>query len=268
MLTAKKRLTARSLSNSEHLKDELKTQLGLPKAIGLLEVWDRDFEDWVGVGDLGQIADKAKLRVSYTESSTASGGGGANGPVFRVGATLDGGRYTLTELIAEGGMGSVFKGTDSSLGQVVVVKIPQRAEDARRLRRTAPAPQKRIYWEGRLWAPGYPWMPPSQPWVRLGPLGASPVAGGGGHLLAFGLLSNVAARGGQTGADHFSSKPRLVLPTAPQIGRGGRRNAFKLQIWAIGGPSTRHRQAVPKNQIQTFLPPYLLSLRNRYGLAL
>jgi hypothetical protein len=32
----------------------------------------------------------------------------------------------------------------------------------------------------------------------------------------------VAARGGQTGADHLSSKPRLVLPTAPQIGRGGR----------------------------------------------
>jgi hypothetical protein len=183
MLTAKKRLTARSLSNSEHLKDELKTQLSLPKAIGLLEVWDRDFEDWVGVGDLGQIADKAKLRVSYTESSTASGGGGANGPVFRVGATLDGGRYTLTELIAEGGMGSVFKGTDSSLGQVVVVKIPQRAEDARRLRRTPP-PETDLL--GR--PPLGPWVPLDAALAAMGPSRAPwGIPGGrrGGAFISF-----------------------------------------------------------------------------------
>jgi hypothetical protein len=72
---------------------------------------------------------------------------------------------------------------------------------------------KRINRDGRLWAPGYPWRPPPRPWVRLGaslgPLGASPMAGGG-HVLAFVFLSIVTARGGQTGADHFSSKPRLL----------------------------------------------------------
>ena len=106
---------------------------------------------------------------------------------------------------------------------------------------------KRIYWEHRLWAPGYPWRPPPRPWVRLGPLGASPVAGGG-HILAFVFLSIMARRGGQTGADHFSSKPRLVLPTVPQIGRGGRRNAFKLHERAIGGPLTRNKQTLAPNR--------------------
>jgi hypothetical protein len=58
-----------------------------------------------------------------------------------------------------------------------------------------------------------------------GPLG-HPRWPGGGRTLAPVFLSTAAARGGQTGglagADHLPSNPRLVLPTAPQIGRGGR----------------------------------------------
>jgi hypothetical protein len=46
------------------------------------------------------------------------------------------------------------------------------------------APKKRIYWGGRLWCPMYPWETPPRPWVRLGPLVASP--GGGGHTHAQG----------------------------------------------------------------------------------
>ena len=86
----------------------------------------------------------------------------------------------------------------------------------------------------------------ASPWGISGPEGHRRWPGG--HILAFVFLSIVTARGGQTGADHFSSKPRLVLPTVPQIGRGGRRNAFKLQIWAIGVPLTRYRQTLAPNR--------------------
>jgi hypothetical protein len=111
-------------------------------------------------------------------------------------------------------------------------------------------PNKRIYWESPLglWVP---WRPRARPWARLGPPGTSPVAGGGAYTSFFCVCvfsSTVAARGGQTGADHFSSKPRLVLPTVPQIGRGSRRNAFKLQQWAIGGQLTRYRQTLAPNR--------------------
>jgi hypothetical protein len=94
-----------------------------------------------------------------------------------------------------------------------------------------------------------PWRQPTRPWVRLGGLGASPVAGGAYiSFCIFEHYGTMARRGGQTGADHFSSKPRLVLPTVPQIGRGGRRNAFKLQQWAIGGPLTRNKPALAPNR--------------------
>jgi hypothetical protein len=98
---------------------------------------------------------------------------------------------------------------------------------------------------------------PLGPWV---PLEAAPAAlgpsrapwgipdGRGGHILAFVFLSIATARGGQTGADHFSSKPRLVLPTVPPIGRGGRRNAFNLHERAIGGPLTRNKQTLAPNR--------------------
>jgi hypothetical protein len=159
--------------------------------------------------------------------------------------------------------------------------------------------------------------PSSTPWGGPGGWG-----GGGIYILAVVFLSTMAARGGQTGADQFSSKSRLVLPTAPQLSRGGRRNASELQVWATRVQLTHHTQkngsdfskktsggltdpqlpilavltgnssdpyvssleAVRKldvktspngfgitctqNQIQTFSPPYLLSLRNRHGLAL
>jgi hypothetical protein len=81
-----------------------------------------------------------------------------------------------------------------------------------------------------------PWAPLEAASAALGPSRApwGIPDGRGGHILAFVFLSIVTARGGQTGAGHFSSKPRLVLPTVPQIGRGGRRNAFKLHERAIG----------------------------------
>jgi hypothetical protein len=88
---------------------------------------------------------------------------------------------------------------------------------------------------------GAPGGRPPRPWVRLGPLGAPPVARWG-HILAFVFLSTMTARGGQTGADHFPSKPRLVLlPAASQIGRGGREaRPSKVQVWATGGLLTHH----------------------------
>jgi hypothetical protein len=105
---------------------------------------------------------------------------------------------------------------------------------------------KRIYWEHRIWAPGYLEAAPAALGPSRAPWGIPD--GRGGHILAFVFLSIVTARGGQTGADHFSSKPRLVLPTVPQIGRGGRRNVSKLQQWAIGGPLTRNRQTLAPNR--------------------
>lgn len=68
---------------------------------------------------------------------------------------------------------------------------------------------KRIYWEHRLWAPGYPWRPPPRPWVRLGPLGASPVAGGGHIYIRFCIFEHCgpAGRPNERGPLFFKTPP-------------------------------------------------------------
>jgi serine/threonine-protein kinase len=135
MLTAKNRVNICDLSSMDAVKKELENALNL-MSIGLLEVWDVDFQDWVAVDDPASIKDKSKVRVSYAETPTSSGGS-MNAPVPRVGATL-GGRYKLLGKLAAGGMGCVMKAEDSSLGgKIVAVKIPHDVAGGARMKQEA-----------------------------------------------------------------------------------------------------------------------------------
>jgi hypothetical protein len=74
--------------------------------------------------------------------------------------------------------------------------------------RRNPPHETAIYWEHRLWAPAHPWRPPPRPWVRLGPLGASPGAGGGGGVGCLLCYAHCGPPGRPTGRGPVFTKPR------------------------------------------------------------
>jgi hypothetical protein len=122
--------------------------LGMEKQAsrGNIEIFEASWDEYVVFEDKDQLANKAKLRLApssasadspveppaYTESSLPPPRP-INGPVVRVGATLDNGRYTILESIGVGGMGEIMKANDSLLNRKLVLKFPLTATDAIRM---------------------------------------------------------------------------------------------------------------------------------------
>jgi serine/threonine protein kinase len=59
------------------------------------------------------------------------------GPVARIGATFDGGRYTIEKIMGAGGMGEVMKAKDAQLNRDVALKFPLKVDGTLRMEQEA-----------------------------------------------------------------------------------------------------------------------------------
>jgi hypothetical protein len=111
---------------------------------GNIEIFEASWDEYVVFEEKDQLANKAKLRLAPADSPAEPPAHiesppppPINGPVVRIGATLDDGRYTILESIGVGGMGEIMKADDSVLNRKLVLKFPLNVADAMRMEQEA-----------------------------------------------------------------------------------------------------------------------------------